>query len=335
MGPAIGAGQARMGAGERLGEALARFRLPQGPARRAIVAIRLAALVALLVVAFSTPGFTSAPSFLSLMTTMSFIGCVAVAMTLVTISGNIMAFCFGTTAAASSVVFASMLPAGLLTAIVAALAFGAVITGLQGLIIGRLRANPIIVSIAALALIMGITQTITDARSVYIERGGVQDALKGKIAGIPFEFVVFLGVAAIGQFLLSYTPFGRNLYMVGSSTRAAEAAGIRVWRTTAGTYLWAGAFVAVPGMMLAIRYNTANMEYGVGYDYDAIAAVLVGGTPIHGGEGAVWRTIVGVVLIAVVQVLVLLHGVRQEWQYLITGLIVLFVIMLHTAEGRH
>lgn len=333
-GPAIRAEPPQIGAGERLGEALARFRLPRGRAQRAIVAIRLAALVALLAVAFATPGFTSAPSLLSLMTTMSFIGCVAVAMTLVTISGNIMAFCFGATAAASSVVFASMLGAGLVPAIVAAVAFGAAVAGFQGLVIGRLRANPIIVSIAALALLMGVTQTITDGRSVYLDRGGAQDALKGKIAGIPFEFVVFLGVAAIGQFLLSYTRFGRNLYMVGSSMRAAEATGIRVWRTVAGTYLWAGAFVAVPGVMLAIRYNTANMEYGVGYDYDAIAAVLVGGTPIHGGEGSVWRTIVGVVLIAVVQVLVLLHGVRQEWQYLIIGLIVLFVIMLHTAEGR-
>jgi ribose/xylose/arabinose/galactoside ABC-type transport system permease subunit len=76
------------------------------------------------------------------------------------------------------------------------------------------------------------------------------------------------------------------------------------------------------------------MDYGAGYDYDAIAAVLVGGTPIHGGEGSVVRTIIGVVVIAVVQVIVLLHGIRQEWQYLITGLIVLFVVMLHTAGSR-
>jgi ribose/xylose/arabinose/galactoside ABC-type transport system permease subunit len=185
-----------------------------------------------------------------------------------------------------------------------------------------------------LALITGVAQTLADGRSVYLERGGPQDFLKGKVAGIPYEFLVFVAVAVIGQFLLSYTRFGRNIYMTGSSLRAAQAAGVRVWRTIAGTYLWAGIFVAVPGVMLAIRYNTANMEYGIGYDYDAIAAVLVGGTPIHGGEGSVWRTIVGVVLIAVVQVLVLLHGLRQEWQFLITGLIVLFVIMLHTAEGR-
>jgi ribose/xylose/arabinose/galactoside ABC-type transport system permease subunit len=307
---------------------------PRGNVRQIITLVRVAAVLALAVVALSTPGFTATPSVLALLTTMSFIGCVAVAMTLVTISGNIMAFCFGATAAATTLVFASTVPFGLAVAVIAALAFGGAVTAAQGLVIGYLRANPIIVSIATLALIVGVAQTFKEGQSIYLERGGPQDALKGKIAGLPIEFVLFVTVAAIGQFLLTFTRFGRNVYMTGSSLRAAEAAGIRTWRTVAGTYLWAGVFVAVPGIMLAARYNSASMDYGAGYDYDAIAAVLVGGTPIHGGEGSVVRTIIGVVVIAVVQVIVLLHGIRQEWQYLITGLIVLFVVMLHTAGSR-
>jgi ribose/xylose/arabinose/galactoside ABC-type transport system permease subunit len=281
----------------------------------------------------ATPGFTSTPSLLALVTTMSFVGCVAVGMTFVTISGNIMAFCFGATTAATSLVFAATLSWGLGIAIVAALAFGAAATAVQGIVIGYLRANPIIISIAALALINGLVQVVTDSRSIYLESGGPQELIKGKLAGIPIEFLVFLAIVAVGQLLLSLTHFGRNVYMVGNSFRAAEAAGIRVWRTVTGTFLWAGLFVAAPGIMLATRYSTANMEFGLGYDYDAIAAVLVGGTPIHGGEGSVLRTLAGVAIIAIVQVILLLQGIREEWRYLITGLIVLFVVMLHTA-GR-
>lgn len=308
--------------------------LPAAGPARTVAIIRLAALATLVAVALATPGFTAGPAVLALVTTMSFIGCVAVAMTLVTISGNIMAFCFGATVAASAVVFAAALPWGLVPAVAAALAFGAVLTGAQGLVIGGVRANPIIVSIAMLALIYGVGQGVTASQSIYLDRGGAHEAIRGQIAGVPIEFIVFVAVVAAGQFLLSRTRFGRNVYMTGASHRAAEAAGIRTWRTVAATYLWAGLFCAVPGIMLAARYNSANMEYGLGYDYDAIAAVLVGGTPIHGGEGSVLRTLAGVAIIATVQVLVLLHGIRQEWQYLITGLIVLFVIMLHTVGGR-
>lgn len=317
-------------AGQRLGPLVSRLRGPRGIVRRGVVLVRFAALAALVAGALLTPGFTSGPSVLALLTTMSFIGCVAVGMTFVTISGNIMAFCFGATAAATTLVFATTLRWGLLPAVIAALAFGGMVAAAQGLVIGYLRANPIIVSIAALALIDGFAQTATGGQSVYLERTGPHELLKGKIAGLPVEFVLFVAVVAIGQFLLSFTRFGRNVYMIGSSLKAAEAAGVHTVRTVVGTYLWAGLFVAVPGVMLAARYNSANMEYGIGYDYDAIAGVLVGGTPIHGGEGSVLRTLAGVVIIATVQVLVILLGFRQEWQYLLTGLIVLFVVLLHT-----
>ena len=318
----------------RDGPALDRLRQSLRGRRGVVTLIRLGTLVVLVAVALSTPGFLTRPSVLALVTTASFIGCVAVGMTLITISGNIMAFCLGTTVGATTLVFALVLPAGLGVAVVVALAFGAAVLAVQGLAVGYIRANPIIVSIAALALIYGVAHSFTGGQSLYLERGGAQESLKGQIAGVPIEFLLFAAAVVVGQFLLSATRFGRNLYMVGNSARAAEAAGIRTGRTVAAAYLWAGLFVAVPGIMLAARYNSANMEYGVGYDYDAIAAVLVGGTPIHGGEGSVLRTLVGVAVIATVQAIVLLHGFRQEWQYLITGLIVLFVIMLHTVGGR-
>ena len=155
------------------------------------------------------------------------------------------------------------------------------------------------------------------------------------MSDIPIEFMVFVLSALIAQFILTFTRFGRNLFMVGSSFRAAEAVGVNTWRTITGAYLWAGFFTSLAGIMLAVRYDAANMDSGVAYDYDAIAAVLVGGTAIGGGHGSALRTFAGAMVIAGVQVMLLLRGLRQEWQYLAAGLIVLAVIILQArGSGR-
>jgi ribose/xylose/arabinose/galactoside ABC-type transport system permease subunit len=301
---------------------------------RLFAAAQIAGLLILAVVILTTPGFLAMPSILSLLTTVSFIGCVAIGMTLITISGNIMSFALGATVGVTAMVFivavnAFGFPAGLVIGI----AFGSVLTGLQGLAIGWVRANPIIVSIATLALIYGATQAFAEKGTIYADPGLIPTSFRGKIAGVPIEFIVFLLSAALAQFILSMTRFGRNLFMVGSSFRAAEAAGVRTWRTVTGAYLWAGFFTSLAGIMLAIRYESANMDYGVAYDYDAIAAVLVGGTAIGGGQGSALRTLAGGMVIATVQVMLLLKGLRPEWQYLVAGVIVLAVIILQARGG--
>ena len=293
-------------------------------------------IVVLLAAIFATPGFLAGPSILSLLTTVSFIGCVAVGMTLITISGNIMSFALGATVGVTAMVFilaSNWLGFGL--GLVVGLLFGSLLTGLQGLMIGWVRANPIIVSIAALALIYGLTQAFAEKGTIYADPDIFPASVKGKVGGVPIEFIMFVLSALIAQFILSFTRFGRNLFMVGSSFRAAEAVGVNTWRTITGAYLWAGLFTSVAGIMLAVRYEAANMDYGVAYDYDAIAAVLVGGTAIGGGHGSAVRTFAGAMVIAAVQVMLLLRGLRQEWQYLAAGLIVLAVIILQArGSGR-
>jgi ribose/xylose/arabinose/galactoside ABC-type transport system permease subunit len=138
----------------------------------------------------------------------------------------------------------------------------------------------------------------------------------------------------LGQALLTFSAFGRRIYLVGNSVPAARAAGLNVSITLLGVYLWAGLFAAGAGLMLAAHYGRATADFGSGFDYSAIAAVLVGGTPLSGGQGSVWRTFGGILIIGVVQVLLLLHGFRQEWQYLITGIIVLAVIVINTRGGN-
>lgn len=301
---------------------------------RVYSAAQVIGLLALAAAVLTTPGFLAGPSILSLLTTVSFIGCVGVGMTLITISGNIISFSLGATVGATAMVFILAVNwLGFAPGLLAGLAFGAAITGVQGFAVGWLRANPIIVSIAALALIYGVAQAFAEKGAVYAALGIVPAMLKGKVAGMPIEFIALLACAAVAQIILSATRFGRNLIMVGANLRAAETVGVHTWRTVTGAYLWAGLFTSLAGIMLAIRYESANMDYGVGYEYDAIAAVLVGGTAIGGGQGSALRTLAGAIVIAAVQVMLLLKGLRQEWQYLAAGLIVLAVIILQS-RGR-
>ena len=306
-----------------------------GEPRNYVGIVRAIVLVVLAAVALTTPGFLSQPSILSLLTTISFIGCVAVGMTLITISGNIMSFALGALVGATAMIFVLAVNwGGFAFGLIAALAFAGLSNALQGFLIGWLRANPIIVSIAALALIYGVAEAFAAHGTIYAAAGTSYGGFKGRIAGIPVEFAVFLCVATLGQCILSLTTFGHNLFLIGSSFRAAEAVGVRTWRAITGAYLWAGLFTAPAGIMLAIRYDAASMNYGMGYEYDAIAAVLVGGTIIKGGEGSVLRTVAGALIIGVIQVVLVLQGLRTEWQYLIAGLVVLGVIALQTSGTR-
>jgi ribose/xylose/arabinose/galactoside ABC-type transport system permease subunit len=303
--------------------------LPHSRRGRVLVAIRAAALAALIIAAVSTPGFFTTVSLFSLLNTTSFIGCVAIGMTFITLSGNMMSFALGVTLSTSGMVFMAMLPLGLTGALLAALAFGAILTGIQGAVVGYFRANPIIVSMAALALITGCATLITQGQGIYPQNDAAA-LLKGRIVGVPMPVAAFVATVVAAQVVLSLTRFGRQLYMVGSNWRAALAAGIEPARVVLGAYVAAGLCTALAGILMAARYSSGDLELGLGYDYSAISAVLVGGTAISGGEGSAVRSLIGAFIIAVCQVLLLLYGFSTQVQYLAIGLIVLFVIMLQT-----
>jgi len=306
-----------------------------GVRRHMLVAGKWGLGLALAAEALLTPGFLELPALLSLLTTVSFIGCVAVGMTLITLGGGIMSLSLGATVGACSIVCLLVAnQAGVVAGMAASVACGCVLTGAQGAMVGYLRANPIIVSIAASVLVYAIAQPITGNTAIYADVPMPKALLSTTFFGAPFEFVVFVVLVALTQLMLSFSRFGRQIYLVGTSFRAAQAARIRVGPTVLGAYAWAGAASAVAGILLALRYGRASMDVGIGMDYPAIAAVLVGGTAITGGRGSAFRTFGGVMIIGIVQVLLLLRGFRQEWQFLITGVVVLLVILLNSGAQR-
>ena len=302
-------------------------------ARHLVLAARLVAGASIALFALGTPGFTSPLSVNALLNAVSFIGCVAVGMSFITLTGNIMSLCLGATVSASALIFLASLSLGISAAFLLALAFGVAVTAAQGMLVGYIRANPILVSIAGLSLLIGGAALVTGGQRIYPGGTGLQ-MFKGRIAGIPVEALYFFATVIVGQFILSWTRIGRVMLMVGSNPRAATAAGLGTAAAVTVAYAVAGACSALSGVLLAARYGSGDMELGAGYDYSAIAAVLVGGTSIQGGSGSVLRTLIGATVIAVIEVVLLLRGFSEQLQYLITGAIVLAVIMLHTVGER-
>lgn len=295
-----------------------------GRTRSPLVALGVCALVA---VALTTPGFVSAPSLLSLINTAAPIGCVAVGMAFITLSGNIMSFALGATVGVVAITSAALSGYGLAAAVLGGMVVGIVFNVIQGLVIGLFRANAIIVSIAALALMGGLAEFVTGSHTVYAAPG-VLDILRSKLWGIPVGGLVCLAAAVVGQAVLRYTQFGQKVMLLGSNLRAAAAAGVRTWMIVVITYALAGFFSSLAGILIAGRYGAGTIEYGAGYDYSAIAGVLVGGTSIIGGEGSITRSIAGVIAIAVVATILLLRGFDTQFQYFVTGVIVLGAVLL-------
>ncbi|MDR3471303.1 MAG: ABC transporter permease [Devosia sp.] len=288
--------------------------------------VRIAALALLVVLALTTPGFLSRVSLIALANAMSLVGCVALAMAYLTIGGNVMSLSLAATASVAGMVFMAGLGWGLLAATLMALLAGGVISGLQGVVIGWLRANPIIVSLAAYALLAGAAQLIVGPK--VLPAGPDFQLLRGRWLEIPISFFIFAGLAVVGQVILSFTHFGHQLMFVGSNSRAAEAAGIHVGRVTVAAHVLAGVFAAIGGILVASRFGSADMQTARGFEYTAIAAVLIGGTSIVGGSGSLLQTFLGMATIVVINALVLMQGFSMEVQRLTVGCAVLVVIVL-------
>ncbi len=295
------------------------------------------AVIALLIFLVATVGFFTQTSLVALLSDSAITGIIALGMTVIALSGNVLSFSLGVTASVATLVCLATLQYGAAVSILLTVLVGAAIFSVQGLLIGALGANPVIVAVASLAAISGTAIQVTGGSTVQPSGGGA-DWLSGKIVGLPIVFVVFLAFAVVGQATLSGTTFGRRLLMIGTNREVAETSGQPVVRVIVIGYTIAGGCAASVGVFLAVRYGATGFSQssggGVQYDYDAIAAVLVGGTSLRGGRGAIWRTVVGVLLIEALGNALLLHGFSTQARELTNGVVVAVALVVSDLRSR-
>ena len=212
-------------------------------------------------------------------------------------------------------------------AMIAAILVGAAIGFLNGWLISSFKISDFIVTLATLSVFRGILYVWTEGIPfrAYMT-GSLEWLANGSLLFIPVPIAILIILAALFTLVLRTTSFGANLYAMGSNREAALLAGVQVDRVKILTYVLSGLLAGVAGIILAARLTTVHPEMGTGYELDVIGAVIIGGTSLFGGRGVVYGSILGAVLIGVIENATVLLGIDPLLQNVIVGIILLLAV---------
>lgn len=294
-------------------------------------------LVVLLIVATVLyPGFVNPANLGNILTQNASVGIIAVGMTFVIISGGF-DLSVGAVYALGAVLYAgltiqtgSVAVAGLVTLLV-----GVAVGFVNGTIISRLNINPFVATLGTSSIISGLAYIYSNS-SPFIVNGVAefQDLALSTIAGIKLPVWILIGVFVIGGIVLAKTGFGRNVSAVGGNYEAAWLSGLRVTGLKSSVYVLTGGLAALAGMMDASRLGVGQADIGAAMALDAIAIVVVGGTSLLGGEGAMWRSAVGLLILATLTNVFYSLNVTQNWQLIAKGCIVVAAVAVDAIIRR-
>jgi ribose transport system permease protein len=331
-----------------------RARLLDG-VRRAAVRVATAAggrggavaILLLLVLGFfiATPDFLTADNTRNVLRQYSVPAILAVGQTLVIVSAGIDLSVASTAALSGSLMGVAFAHWGWPEplAVLLGLAAGFAVGAFNGFVITRLKVPDFIATLGTLAAVRGVALLVTDGLPVpdYGRAGegrrvpeSVATLGADSVLGIPLIVAVAAACALLGWFVLSRTKLGRAAYAIGGNREAARVSGIRIERSKFWIYVTSGLLAAVAGMMLTGRLASANALMADGMELQSIAAVVVGGTALFGGEGGVGGTMIGILIIGVLANGLSILGVAEFWQRVVNGLIIVAVVALDQWRRR-
>jgi rhamnose transport system permease protein len=219
-------------------------------------------------------------------------------------------------------------------AIVVALGVGMLAGFVNGLFIIRLRVPPLIMTLATLAFFRGLAEGIAQARSVRDYPTWFYQLGQEETLGIPNQLYLLVIAAIITAIILSRTTFGRSLYAIGNNELAARFSGIAVNRNKLLIYTFSGFMSGLAGYILVSRVTTTRSDMGSGWELDAIAAVVLGGTSIFGGSGSIVGTIIGLILIQLLKNGLALTGVTGDATIVVIGTVLICSTLINTVVQR-
>jgi ribose/xylose/arabinose/galactoside ABC-type transport system permease subunit len=305
------------------------------------------AILGLLVVAFfiATPDFLTVNNMLNVLRQYSVPAVLAVGQTVVIISAGIDLSVASTAALSGSLMGVAFAHWGWPepVALLLGLAAGFLVGGFNGFVITRWGVPDFVATLGALAAVRGVALLVTEGLPVPDYQRAVEGrTIPGTVSTLgadslfrfPLIALVAAASAAIGWFLLSRTKLGRAAYAIGGNREAARASGIRVERTKCWIYIFSGVMASVAGFMLTGRQASANALMADGMELQSIAAVVIGGTNLFGGEGGVGGTIIGMLIIGTLANGLNILGVAEFWQQVVNGLIIVLVVAIDQWRRR-
>ena len=289
---------------------------------------QLAAAGALIVVfvflSIASPDFLSADNLFNIGSQTAVVAVIAIGMTLVIITAGI-DLSVGSVAALSGVMgvifivnYGFPVPLGILGGILVGAAAGLV----NGLLVAFGGLNPFIATLGMLSVARGLTYITTGAVAVFGAPESFRLLGQGVLGPIPIPIVVIIVVAIAGYIVLSRTKLGRYAYAMGSNLEAARLSGISIRRYLTSVYVISGALAGLGGMIAASRVNSGQPNYGLGLELDVIAAAVIGGASLFGGQGTVLGTLIGAFLIALIRNGSVLLNVDIFYQNVIIGVVI-------------
>jgi ribose transport system permease protein len=277
--------------------------------------------------------FMTSSNILNILRQTSINSIIAAGMTFVIITGGI-DLSVGSTLALSGAVAAFLISTGTPPAIalLAALLVGASIGFLNGIAITKGKLQPFIVTLATMTVFRGATMVFTDGKpiSAGYEKGAefLSTLGNGYVMGIPIPIIIMIVVFLIGYYVLTQTTFGRYVYSLGGNEEATKLSGVNTDRMKVIVYSISGFLAALAGIIITARLSSAQPTAGSGYELDAIAAVVLGGTSLAGGVGSILGTVTGALIIGVLNNALNLMNVSSYYQLLAKGVVILIAVLL-------
>jgi galactofuranose transport system permease protein len=287
----------------------------------------LAALVLLLVVnSVFTPNFFDLNNFRNILLQVAPTVLVATGMTLVIATGGI-DLSVGSVMAIASAVAATQLDRGAGLAMLLALAVATGAGAFNGALISGFRIQPIIVTLALLISGRGVAQVFSGGNLVPFSSPSFEYLGKGVVAGVPVQVIVMVLAVAVAVFLMRATTFGRYVVSVGGNEAAARLAGVKVHRTKITVYALSGLLAGLAGLIDTARLGASDAQkVGLNIELDAIAATVVGGTPLTGGRATVLGTLVGALIMQVITTGFVMNGISYSWSLVIKAAIIVVAV---------
>ena len=284
-------------------------------------------IVLVIIASLVSPKFLSSANWINVLSTVTFVGVLAVGQTFVAIGGGFSDVSVGSVLSLSAVLTLGLQPSiGPVAAVAVALLVGLVVGVVNGVLVGVLRTNPVVVTIGTGIVVSGIALAYTGGNTQYGTSDGLSAFGVGTTLGVPNIVLCFAVIVVLGQLLLSFTGFGRRLFATGGNYEAARASTIGVRRVSLGAFVISGIVSGMAGVLMASLLNQVNYDSGASFTFTSVAAVAVGGTSLFGGSGSVLRTVVGVVIIGVLNNIVVLAGLPLNFQVIATGAIIVLTV---------
>ncbi|WP_167517763.1 ribose ABC transporter permease [Vibrio mimicus] len=293
----------------------------------------IALLFLVVVVSFLNPNFFTVDNILNILRQTSVNAIIAVGMTLVILTagidlsvGSVLALC----GAFAATLVAMEVP--VLVAVPTALLAGAALGAISGIIIAKGKVQAFIATLVTMTLLRGVTMVYTDGRPISTGFTDTADTFAwfgtGYALGIPVPVWLMVVVFAGAWYLLNHTRFGRYVYAVGGNESATRLSGINVDRVKIGVYAICGLLAALAGIIVTSRLSSAQPTAGMGYELDAIAAVVLGGTSLMGGKGRIMGTLIGALIIGFLNNALNLLDVSSYYQMIAKAVVILLAVLV-------